>query len=280
MPERPSRRKFLAALAAGSAITVSGCASVVESVNGSGGETPTESGEVPVSNASQSTPEPTQTANGTSAAEETETEEQWSIDEVTISEPSVSLSSVTLPEDDVAYPTMGDADETLTVYGSWKCPYTREFVLTQFPSLVDEFVRSGDVSVQFRSVAYRGGEPFLGVDAPRSTRAGLAVWETDPESFWEYFTYVFANQPQERYRWGKPALLTRFAGAADVSDPSEIRQAASDESAYESRIEQTLTDADENDIWTVPRIVYDGEVTAPTLDAESTREQFEAAADE
>ncbi|GGN94091.1 MULTISPECIES: DsbA family protein [Haloarcula] len=280
MPERPSRREFLAALTAGSAITVSGCASVVDTVGGSESEKPTESERTSVPNTSESAARSTETQTATDTPQATETEAGWSIDDVTISEPSVSLSPVTLPEEQTAYPTMGDDEETLTLYGSWKCPYTREFVLSQLPDLVDEFVRPGDVSVRFRAVAYRGREPFLGADAPRSTRAGLAVWETDPESFWTYFTYVFANQPQERYQWGQPELLTRFASAAGVSSPSKIRQAATSESAYSERVERTLTSANENEIWTVPRVVYDGDVTAPTLDAESTREQFETAADE
>jgi glutathionyl-hydroquinone reductase len=152
------------------------------------------------------------------------------------------------------------------LYVSYACPWAhRTLIFRRLKGL------EGHVGV---SVVH----PFLGEDAPRSTRAGLAVWETDPESYWGYFTYVFANQPQERYSWGQPELLARFAAAADVAEPSAIRALATDQNAYSARIERTVTSAQANEIWTVPRVLYDGEVTAPTLDASSTREQFSEAA--
>ena len=221
--------------------------------------------------------QPSPTATDSQRPPPNTTESTWSSNDVTISPPAMSLQPVTVPDGE-QYPTMGTAGETVTLYGNWKCPYTREFVRGQLPGLVEDFVRPGDVSLQFRSVAYRSGDPFLGADAPRSTRAGLAVWETDPEAFWTYFTYVFANQPQERYQWGTPELLTRFAGTAGVDDPGAVRTAATG-AAYESRLRQTVESATRRDIWSVPRVASDGQVTAPTRDAASTREQLERAAD-
>ncbi|WP_225336120.1 DsbA family protein [Halomicrobium urmianum] len=292
MAGKSSRRSYLAALITGSAVSLSGCTSVVDSVGGSK-ETAVETeataqatqtssrpdegaGSADATQPSSEATEPTRTE--AEQTESTRTDGEWSTDDVSIDDPAISLSSVPLPDDGTAYATMGTDDELLTIYGNWKCPYTREFVVQYLPSLVDEFVRPDDVSVRFRSVAYRGGEPFLGPDAPRATRAGLAVWETDPESFWRYFTYVFANQPQERYRWGQPNLLTRFAAAADVDEPSAVREAAADQSAYGERIDRTVASAKENDVWSVPRVVYDGEVTAPTRDVSRTRQQFREAA--
>jgi protein-disulfide isomerase len=222
-----------------------------------------------------SQPSATATENGNQQPPATESE--WSVDDVNISPPATSLPPVTVPDGE-RYPTMGSGDETVTLYGNWKCPYTREFVQTQLPALVDEFVRPGDLSIRFRAVAYRGGEPFLGPDAPQSARAGLAVWESDPKSFWTYFMTVFANQPQERYQWGTPELLTRFAGSAGVENLGAIRTAAAGDT-YESRLQQTVASARRLDLWSVPRVVYEGQVTAPTLDAERTREQLARAAD-
>lgn len=269
MSDRTSRRRFLAALTTGSAVSLSGCASILEAADSTTQSNPSET----VSSREIKTPFEA-TEDGSQQSSET----GWTTDEVQIDPPETSFQSVTVADTESDYPTMGDADETVTLYGNWKCPYTRAFVRTQLPALVDDFVRPGDVSVRFRGVAYRGGDPFLGPDAPRSTRAGLAVWETDPESFWTYFMYVFANQPQERYEWGTPALLTRFAGAADVDEPAAIREAAAGD-IYEDRLQRTVEQATEADIWSVPRVVSDERVTAPTLDAASTREQLARVAD-
>lgn len=207
-------------------------------------------------------------------SDQTQAETDWSVDEVEIKDPPTEFGAVPLPETETRYPQMGTADDVATVYGNWKCPYTREFVLDQLPSLIEEHVRPGELSIRFRSLAYRGGEPFLGADAPRATHAGIAVWETDPESFWNYFRYVFANQPQERYEWAKQPLLERFAERAGVSDPAHVAQSAADE-VFTQRVQATADSADKYDIWSVPRIRYDGEVTAPTVNPERTREQLE-----
>ncbi|MDS0282640.1 DsbA family protein [Haloarcula onubensis] len=273
MPDQTSRRRFVAALATGSAVSTTGCASLVNAADGARAskrpETTTDSHSPP--------PDTTPTERRTDQSPSSPTDTGWSADDVEITRPELSFGSVAVP-DDTASPTMGEATATVTVYGNWKCPYTREFVLTQLPGLADDFVRPGDVSVRFRALAYRGGDPFLGADAPQSARAGLAVWETDPEAFWTYFATVFVNQPQERYEWGTPDLLARFAAAAGVDDPTAVRRAAAGE-AYESRLRQTVASATEHGIWSVPRVEYDGAVTAPTLDPANTREQFETAAE-
>jgi len=223
-------------------------------------------------------PQPrTETATVT---EESQTTEQWSTDDVSIDSPSEPFSSVPIPSESSAYPRMGPDDApTVTLIGNWKCPYTRNFVLDQFPALVDEYVRPGDVSVEFRSLAFLGEEPFLGPDAPDSTRAGLSVWENDRDRFWTYFSYVFANQPPERHAWGQPELLVRFARNAGVADPSRIERAITQE-AFSDRLERTVTFAASSGVGTVPRIVFDGEVTAPTVDPESTRAQLDSASDQ
>jgi len=271
-----SRRRALELTGLTLAAALPGCASVADrfsSGSDPGGSDSNSSAGNAVARGDSSTDDPTSSgsANESSASDEP----------LAVTAPDVSFADAPLPDDPGAHPyaRMGTgADVTATAFGNWKCPYTRAFVRTQLPALVDDFVRPGDVSVRFRAVAYRGGDPFLGADAPRSTRAGLAVWETDPESFWTYFMYVFANQPQERYEWGTPALLTRFAGAAGVDEPGAVRQAVVGD-AYEDRIRRTVEQATAHDIWTVPRVVSDGRVTAPTLDAASTREQLARAAD-
>lgn len=269
------RRHVLRALAAGGLVSTAGCASVVDQTSNagapSGDDEPTP----------ESTPESTTEVPESSADDATTVEESedWSTEEVRIDPPSETFSSVPMPSEATAYPRMGvDDAPTVTVLGNWKCPYTRDFVLDQLPALVEEYVQSGDLGIEFRMLAFVDGEPFLGPDAPNATRAGLSVWETDREGFWQYFSYVFANQPPERYAWGQSDLLVRFGEAADVAEPDRIERAISQE-AFNDQIEQTVTFATSAGVETVPRVFSEDEITAPTVNIEETRDQLDRTID-
>lgn len=265
--DETTRRYALALAATGLTGSLSGCASLTGALDGS-----ESSGEEPA----QTTRNETQTSdttpeNGTSSNGPETTD-------IEIAEPNVFSSKVPVPErsTDYEYATMSArADAPVaTVYGSWKCPYTREFVRTLLPELVDEFVASGDVALEFRSVAYDGNEPFLGEDAPRASRAGLAAWQVDPDSYWNYFEYVFANQPPEREEWAQPDVLARFASEAGV-EPTDRFEDELTGSEYSDTVQEASTQFQELDADAVPRVVTEDAVTAPNLEVEATREQLQ-----
>lgn len=269
MVDRPvSRRQLLALSGVSIASALSGCASVVKRANSGGSQTATQTD-------APATQTATQTTNGTGTQESLENRPKE------ISEPQFDLPSQPVPEakPEPRYPTLGTADTTLTIYGNWKCPYTQEFVRQQLGDLVDEFVVTGDVSIEYRNVAYMDGDTYLGADAPRAAEAGLAVWNIDPASFWTYFAHVFANQPQERFEWATTENLTRFAERAGVEGVEQIEQTLRSRT-YTQSVHQSADTASEMGITTVPRIVFDGQVTAPTVQPEATREQFERAAND
>ena len=275
MDDNPvSRRRLLELSAVAAVPALGGCASVVDQTDAETEQTPTNTSE-PQGTATNATESDAAAENGTATDEQVAPGDRPE----TISEPDVDVPSNSLLEERPSqrYPTLGTADTTVTLYGNWKCPYTQEFVREQFDGLVDDFVAPGDVSIVFRNVAYVDGEPYLGEDAPRATEAGLAVWDIDPSSFWDYFAYVFANQPQERFEWATTDNLVRFAERADVDGLDQIRQAIRSRT-YNRSVEASAERAEELAITTVPRVAYGDSVTAPTVDPEATREQFERAA--
>ncbi len=101
------------------------------------------------------------------------------------------------------YATMGSEDAKVTArfYGAWKCPYTRHFVLEFLPTLIEEYVEPGDVAIEFRAVAYEDGEGFHGPDSPRAARAGLVIWNQQPDHFWKYFG-TDIQKPEQRAGMG------------------------------------------------------------------------------
>lgn len=272
MSNRKTRRRVLQLSGAALVGSLAGCAGLTDS---DGEETPEPTTEAPTT---EPTSEPT-----TSAATETEAESESGYEMKRASEVESSgldLEQASLPGTpaDHTYARMGsdDASATVTLYGNWKCPYTQEFVLTRLDEVVETYVAPGDLAFEFRAIAYRDGEPFLGPDAPRAARAGLAVWDLDPKSYWSYFGAVFANQPQERYDWATADQLVEFAKATDIGNAAKVGQRL-DANAYATAVQATVESAAEVGVYTVPRLEVDGEVVAPTVDWESTVETLDAA---
>ncbi|WP_058826191.1 thioredoxin domain-containing protein [Haloferax sp. Q22] len=272
MVDRETDRRSILKLSGVAAIaSLSGCASFAKQANSGGADTPAGQSEQQTTTAQPET--------RTAAGNETDANASVEMRPKTVSDPSFELQTGALRslQTDARYPTIGTAATTVTVYGSWKCPYTQEFVRQQFGGLVEDFVATGDLSIEFRNVAYMDGEPYLGPDAPRASEAGLAVWNIDPESFWTYFSYVFVNQPQERRDWATTENLVRFAEEADTNGIDQIRRAIRSR-AYAQSVQLSADSAAELGITTVPRVATDDEVTAPTVDPEATREQLERVA--
>lgn len=269
-----TRRRALALAATGLTGSLAGCAGVLGDIRESESTTDDSPASTTERNSTEGTTASTDDEPTTETSEATEPTEP---SDVEITEPDVFSSTVPTPSDPSAsrYATMqarADAPAA-TVLGNWKCPYTSEFVRELLPELVEEYVVPGDVAVEFRSVAYVDGDPFLGPDAPRATRAGLAAWTTDPDAYWQYFAHVFGNQPDEDEAWAQPDVLARFATEAGVQpvDRFETQLAGS---THRDAVRETAEQFQELGEDAVPRVVTGDRVTAPTVNREPTREQF------
>ncbi|KZN24087.1 thioredoxin [Haladaptatus sp. R4] len=222
----------------------------------------------------------TDTEDGTETETETETtSEVEPVDPEDLEPAPKAYRSVSRPEkaDEHKYATMGSEDASVTArfYGAWKCPYTRHFVLDILPTLIEEYVKPGDVAIEFRAVAYEDGEGFHGPDSPRAARAGLVVWNQEPDQFWTYFGTVFKNQ-NSAPGWATTETLLNLAEKADVSDRSDIASLI-ESGKYQSQIEKTMDQVHDIPITRVPRIVVGDTVTAPTVSPKKTKAQLDAA---
>lgn len=244
--DRVSRRGLVATLGGAASLGLAGCSSITGTPEG--------------------TPEsPTGTATGTSGT------------------PSAGgdagsanvVATAPVPRTDAEYALMGraDAPETATLYGGWKCPYTRDFVRGMFVDVVREYVEPGRLTVQFRSVRFQADEPH-GTDEPRSNRAGLAVWHSAPERFWPYVVQVFSAQPPETEEWATTERMVTFAREAGVEDTQPVERAAEGDQ-YDDLWGRTMDVIEEKSIRGIPRFELGGEITAPTIDPDATRAQLD-----
>ncbi len=216
----------------------------------------------------------TETTTGDDEDETTETDAPEEIESPPGTYESVPISS---GPSESTYAMMGseDAPVKATVYGAWKCPHTEEFVFGFMGDIVEKYVVPGDVALEFRAVAYEDGEGFHGPDEPRAARAGLAVWNNDPKSYWNFFEYMFQNRSGID-GWATTETLIRIAEKAGVENLDAIRSEI-ESGTYQKQIEKTMERVRKVPISAVPRVVVDGEATAPTTRPKRTIAQLDAA---
>jgi len=250
IPSRMRRTRRDLLVTAGGAVALAGC-------TGGGSQTPTA----------------TQEADDGATATTTGTPE------------SGPVASAPLPEDTgTTYAVTGSADATVSYVGNWKCPFCAAFStgetdrpLLSLGDIVTDYVEPGDLSLTYRGLAYgSNGEPFLGPDAPRATRFGLAVWRAAPASYWAFHEHVMANQPPESEQWAtldRLAAVAREAGVPDAAVASaRDRTAAGTDS---SAVEATTEFAADAGVSGTPALVVDGASYSP-FDPDEIREALDA----
>lgn len=159
------------------------------------------------------------------------------------------------------FATMGSTDATVPIYyfGNYKCPFCAEFSTQVLPSLVEEYVSTGDALIQYRPLVYVDNQPFLGQDAPRLGHSDLAVWMNDPEQYWTFHEYVYANQPPESEIWGTTDNIMNFVEGSEVENTEQIREDITNE-AYSQQLQETSQTASGLGITGTPLLWVDGTV--------------------
>lgn len=194
------------------------------------------------------------------------------------------VASAPIPDNpsEWTYPMMGTEGPRITYYGNWKCPVCAEFStgsdrVLSLGTLLEDYVDPGSIRIRYRAMAYRpNGEPFLGPDAVRAARAGLAVWNTDPDRFWPFYESVMRNQPPEDEQWATTDRILSFAGDVGVDSMEEIREALSG-GAYHDAVRATTDAAQQAGVDGTPLLVVDGDVHSP-FDVARTRDSLDAIA--
>lgn len=88
-------------------------------------------------------------------------------------------------------PILGDPNAPVSVveFGDYKCPACREWSEYIFPQLKKDFIDTGKISFSYINVLFHGDESILG------SLAGEAVWNQDPDAFWDFNKALYKEQP-------------------------------------------------------------------------------------
>lgn len=112
-----------------------------------------------------------------------------------------------IPENGIA---LGDphAPVTLTEFADLQCTFCRQYAEAVLPSLVQRYVRSGELRLVFRNLS------FIGPDSERAARMAAAAGLQN--RLWQFTDLVYRNQGAENSGYVTDAYLRRIAGASGV----------------------------------------------------------------
>jgi protein-disulfide isomerase len=117
--------------------------------------------------------------------------------------------------------TLGDpaAPVSLTVFEDPQCPFCRDWNVNTLPSVIDQFVRPGNVKLVFRGIN------IIGPNSERGLRAIYAAGKQN--KLWNVAAGLYAVQGEERSGWITDALIRQVAVGAGAHPGTVLADASS-----------------------------------------------------
>jgi len=107
----------------------------------------------------------------------------------------------------------------LVEYGDLQCPICRAFALDTLPTIIRQYVRTGEVQIAFRGIS------FIGSDSEKALRAVVAAGAQNRA--WNLIDLFYVNQGRENSGWVTDSLIRAAAGHVDGIDVSALFSARS-----------------------------------------------------
>ena len=120
-----------------------------------------------------------------------------------------------IPQDGVF---LGDpnAPATLIEFADLQCPFCAEFATGELPGVIDQYVRSGDLRLELRLLA------FLGPDSERGRQMANAA--ALQNKLWNYTDLFFSNQGAENSGYATDAFLQGLARQTPGLDVDQLAE--------------------------------------------------------
>jgi protein-disulfide isomerase len=167
-----------------------------------------------------------------------------------------------------------DAPVTLVEFADLQCPFCAQWAGETFPVLVEDYVREGQLRIEFRPMA------FIGEDSERGARAALAAGEQD--RLWHVLELLYRAQGRENSGWLSDSLLDAVGASVDGLDGEALVAAAGGDEELDAQIAESSAEASENGINSTPSFMLGrtGEelerIEVASLAPEGIRDQIEA----
>jgi protein-disulfide isomerase len=143
-----------------------------------------------------------------------------------------------------------DAPIRLVEYGDYQCPACASFSNQVFPELLSDYIATGQVSFEFRDLA------FLGDDSVTAARAAACAVEQD--GFWRYHDTIYANHYGENLGNLSESRLLKMAELSGL-DRDRIASCLDDD-ATAAEVQAMHQEATELGVNSTPSFVLNGEL--------------------
>lgn len=159
--------------------------------------------------------------------------------------------------------SMGPADAAVTVveFGDYKCPACRNFDVSVYPQLYEDYIAPG--RIRFQYVHF----PFLAPDSITAALATKAVQKQDPAAAWLYHHALFAAQGSQSVEWAtRPFLLDLATSVAPDLDHDQLAADLGDK-AISAAVRSELDYTRRLGINVTPSVMVNGSLVAsPTYE--------------
>jgi protein-disulfide isomerase len=110
-----------------------------------------------------------------------------------------------------------NAPNTMVLFFDYQCPFCKQFEQTVTPKLVDTYVKTGKLKIVFKDFQ------FLGNDSMDAAVFGRALWESQPDKFYDWYVAMFDAQDEEGDQgFGDLASVEKLAGTVQGLDVSKV----------------------------------------------------------
>ena len=112
--------------------------------------------------------------------------------------------------------TLGNANAPVRVleFADLQCPFCRDYTTSVMPGLVQKYVRTGKVRMEFHALA------FIGPDSVRAARVAEAAAQQN--KLWNVADLAYHNQGRENSGWATDAKLRSIAAAVPGLDVNQV----------------------------------------------------------
>ena len=137
------------------------------------------------------------------------------------------------------------AKATLVEYGDLQCPACATFATSSLPTLVQTWIKSGKVKLEFR------GMDFLGEDSTRALKFVHAAAQHGKG--WSAIELLYANQGQENTGWVTDDMIRAISKVLGL--PPEEMVAAATGTSYDGAIARSDSQAKADGVSSTPSFV-------------------------
>ena len=113
------------------------------------------------------------------------------------------------------------AQTRMLQYEDLQCPICKEYTDDALPTVIDEYVRTGRLKLDFRGLA------FLGDDSQKALRIALAAGKQN--KLWDVVGLFYANQGEENSGWVTDELVDEILAQVPGLDAAKVKADAKSE---------------------------------------------------